>query len=99
VTSGLAVGPLTWHEAHSAPPLIVSDRSRVVKPDSVGVTIGEPTGPYASVVLHHYSWVDLEMVNWRTDHVYATSGTPIRNAEKFASFLEQVHERLIAGNR
>ena len=94
--SGLLVGPVTWHEAYSAPPLIVSDRDEVLTPDSVGVTIGEESGPYARVVLYHYGWVDLDIVNWYTGDVSATSGTPIRSVEGFGSFLDDVHVRLIA---
>ena len=95
--SGLVVGPVTWHEAHSFPPCIVTDRDVVLAPDSVGVTIGEETGPYARVVLYHYGWVDLDIVNWTTDDLRATSGTPVRSVEEFASFLDHVHERLVVG--
>ncbi len=95
--SGLLVGPVTWHEAYSAPPFIASHRDDVLVPDSVGVTIGEESGPYARIVLYHYGWVDLDIVNWDTDDVYTTSGTPIRSVEEFGSFLDDVHVRLIAG--
>ena len=94
--SGLVVGPMTWHEAHSFPPQIVTDRDIVLTPDSVGVTIGEETGPFPRRPVH-YGWVDLDIVNWTTDDVAATSGIPVRSVEEFGSFLDDVHERLVAG--
>ena len=93
-TSGLTVAPMTWHEFGSWPP--TTERRTVVDPDSVGVKLGEETGPYAHIILFRYGWVDLDIVNWDTEDVEATTGTPIADVEEFGTFLDAVFARLSA---
>lgn len=94
--AGVAVAPMTWHEKGSSPPVVLTDRSAVSDADSVGVLIGDADRTFAHVVLYRYGWVDLDIVNWETEDVEATTGTPIRDVEQFGAFLDVVFDRLNA---
>ena len=58
---GITAGPLTWRDAQAAwPQPILTDRSLVAEPESVGITVTTAWGNEALIVIWRGGWADVE---------------------------------------
>lgn len=86
--SGLTLRSLTWMDNASPwPQPLISDRSEVVSPMSVGARLDRDDGAEAEVVLYAGGWADF--VTWVPGEEYIATYQGIDDPEDFARRLDE----------
>ena len=83
---GLTAGPLTWRDACASwPKPLLTDRSLVAEPESVGLTMTTADGCAGRLVIWRGGWADIDLLDGDT----VTSRNPaIRGLARKAGFTE-----------
>jgi hypothetical protein len=64
---GLTAGPLTWRDARASwPQPLVTDRSLVAEPESVGLTLTAADGREGHLVIWRGGWADIDLLDGET---------------------------------
>ena len=63
VKRGITAGQLTWRDAQAAwPKPVVTDRTTVAEPESVGMTLTAANGTEAILILWRGGWADIDLL-------------------------------------
>jgi hypothetical protein len=87
--AGFVPGPLTWRDAAEPwPQTLKTDRTTVVDPDSVGVSLDFGTEPAATIVLFRGGWADVDVVDFQTALGSAQDGSDVCTPAAFGALLD-----------
>jgi hypothetical protein len=63
ISQGLTAGPITWRDARASwPKPLITDRSAVIEPESVGITLTASVGHEGRLVIWRGGWADVELL-------------------------------------
>ncbi|GAA2784027.1 hypothetical protein [Crossiella cryophila] len=97
--AGFTVGPVTWRDhAENWPQHLITERTAVFDPDSVGVRVDHGDCCVAYVVLFRGGWADVDVIDPHTEEVHEVDGSGITSVEAFGKLLDQVTARLLGGS-
>jgi hypothetical protein len=93
---GITAGQLTWRDARAAwPKPIVTDRTTVAEPESVGIILTVANGNEAHLILWRGGWADVDILDFESQ-VIISSVPHLRDVAGCVALAESIAAQLIA---